>query len=68
MDKFLGLQPPPSKKLKDTKASNKKYDLEERDHFKLVGALNLIGFSTIVLKKNVLQTLSFCLWPTCFKK
>ena len=31
MDKFLGLQPPPSKKLKDTKASNKKYDLEKRE-------------------------------------
>ena len=34
MDKFLGLQPekpPPSKKLKDTKASNKRYDLKKRE-------------------------------------
>ena len=31
MDKFLGLQPAPSKKLKDTKASNKRYDLKKRE-------------------------------------
>ena len=24
-------------------------------------------YSTVVLKKNVLQTMSFCLLPTCFK-